>query len=200
MTALKHQRPVAVCVVGVPGVGKSTLLADHVSSHPGGARHVVGSSVVKAIIAPDSVRDMDGYPVAKQSAVRAEAVRRLRMLRDEGDGPLLVDGHITLRNRVSGELELVFTPADETFYDGLVLLTSDPASVSTQREGDVRVRATERADVILAHLAAERAGAVEVARRSGIPLLVIEAQGLAERRVALAEFLMTLCPRERSVM
>lgn len=199
MSVLDGQTSVAVCVVGVPGVGKSTLLARYAEAHPGEARHVVGSSIVKAVIAPDSVRDLDGYPLTRQEAVRAEAIDRLRRVRDEVPGFLLVDGHITLRSRANGQLQRVFTTADETFYDAIVLLTSTPELVLSQRARDTRSREPESHDAIQEHLRAERAGAEEVCKRASLPLLLIEAEGLENRMQSMAQFLRGLRHAEGSV-
>lgn len=192
MSVLRHRRSLAVCVVGVPGVGKSTLLALYAETYPSDARHIVGSSIVKAIIAPDSVRDLDGYPLARQDAVRAEAIERLRLIRDEARSCLLVDGHITLRNRGSGRLERVFTSADEAFYDAIVLLTSKPETVLSQRAKDTRTREAESPDSIQEHLLAERVGAVEVTERTTLPFLLIEAEDREARMQAMSRFLRDL--------
>lgn len=178
----------AVCVVGVPGVGKSTLLAKYAGAHPQHARHVVGSSIVKQVIAPATVRDLDGFSPSEQEAVRAECIRRLTSFRDAFDGLLFVDGHVTLRNRASGRLETVFTPADESFYGAIVLVDADVERVHGQRAADARVRETEVVDGTLAHIETERALARDAARRMGVPFASVDGVTLDERVTQLQRF------------
>ena len=111
----------AVCVGGISGVGKTTLLQQHVAGEPRD-QQVTGSSVIRQIIAPDGFEALDRWPPARREQVREESIARLVAMRAACPGRLLIDGHFTLRNRGTGALESVFTPGDRGFYQALVLV------------------------------------------------------------------------------
>jgi adenylate kinase len=179
----------SVCVAGIPGVGKTRLLREHVA-RTRGDEHVTGSSVIKAVIAPATVEQLDRWSEEERLAVRGEAIDRLRAQRTSCHGRLLVDGHFTLRNRASGRLEVVFNEHDRAFYDALLLVEAPPADVVAWRLADTtRVRAAENPDTVALHMEAERLEAVRIAEEMGVPLCVIEDAGLEARLAALGAFL-----------
>lgn len=177
-------RGLAVCVAGISGVGKSTLLKAHVGDAAGPDRQLTGSSVVKAIIAPATVQDFDGWPEAERVAVRDEAIRRLHSLRSTSPGILLIDGHFSLRNRHSGVIEPVFTPADKAFYGALVLLEATALEVLAWRQRDQRDRGPTTLQHLDEELLAERHYAGVIAREMAVPLLRIST---ADPHVRLSE-------------
>ena len=181
----------AVAVFGVNGVGKSTLLAGHVASHPDDV-HVVGSSVVKAVIAPASVRDLDEWPEDRRDAVRREAIERLCHIRDAAEGALLVCGHYSLRNRVDGELTDIRTEGDLGFYDAYVLLDATSDQVFAQVSADSRPRPWQTRGAISEHLEYERRLAHETVATTGRPLCVIAAPDHGRRLDEMATFLRRL--------
>lgn len=184
----------AVGVFGVPGVGKSTLLAAHVAQCAKD-RHIEGSSVIKAVIAPASVRDLDGWSADRQDAARAEAIRRLEIERARCPGVLLVDGHFSLRNRATGQLGAVVTAEDKAFYDALVLVDATEHAVMEQARIDIRSRHGQEPGAVAEHLALERALAGPTASEMRVELLVITEASLEARLVALAGFLASLTCR-----
>ena len=123
---------VAICVGGIPGAGKTTLLRAHVEREMR-VTQVTGSSIVKTIIAPSSVHDLDGWAPERRRAVREQSIHELRRIQEKCAGRLLVDGHFTLRNRTTGVLEPIFTPEDKAFFKALVLIHPQPKSVLGQR-------------------------------------------------------------------
>lgn len=181
----------AVGVFGVPGVGKSTLLTAHIARNPRD-RHIVGSSIVKQVIAPHSVRDLDTWSADRQAAVRAEAIRRLEVERAATDGILLVDGHFTLRRRDTGRLHCVVTPEDRGFYGALVLLDGTPERVFAQCESDPRRRHGSSLAQVTEHLAAEREQAERTRLEMGVPVLTLRSADLTSRVSELGRFLSAL--------
>jgi|GEM_PF-6724555 len=181
----------AVGVFGVTGVGKSTLLDAHVERVPTD-RHVGGSSVIKSIIAPHSVRDLDGWPPERQEEVRRESIRRLRAMRRDVPGRLLVAGHFSLRNRSTGELEPILTDEDHGFFDALVHLDSTAVVVLGQTSKDSRRRHAQSLEAIEEHLVYERTLAQATASLMGVPLLRISAPTIEARLRYLAAWLRKL--------
>ncbi len=188
---------VAICVGGVPGAGKTTLLRAHVAREMRDTQ-VTGSSIVKAIIAPSSVHDLDGWTSERRQAVREQSILELRRIKEKCSGRLLVDGHFTLRNRTTGELEPIFTPEDKKFFQALVLIHPQPRSVVTQRENDGRACSAESIDDISAHIELELLEGRRLARDMGVPLLELVESGLPERLQAIAEFLDSVAPLDAS--
>lgn len=178
----------AVGVFGVTGVGKSTLLDRHVGEFPFD-RHIGGSSVIKALIAPASVQDFDRWPEAEQTLIRRQAIAELRSIRDRTVGTLLVAGHFSLRNRASGDLEAVLTDEDHDFFDALVLLDGEPEAVLAQTAGDSRPRHGQAFAAVQEHLAFERALAGKTAQHMGVPMLSITEPSIAARLRELERFL-----------
>lgn len=176
----------ALGVFGVPGSGKSTLIQRHAQGHPHDSGRV-GSSFIKAVIAPASVRDMDKWPPARREAARFEAIRRLEEAKAACEGVLLVDGHFTLRNRGTGSLELAINDADKRFYDAIVLLDADVETILRHTGHDTRSRHGQTPDAVAEHLALERQIAQRTAREMGVTHFVIDDADLDARALALAE-------------
>lgn len=182
---------IAIGVFGVPGVGKSTLCQAHALRVPED-RHVGGSSIVKAILAPHSVRDLDGWPSWRQDEVRNAAIARLTALRDDAPRALLVDGHFTLRNRATGEVGSVVTDADRAFYDAYVLVDADVDTVLRHVHGDARSRHGQAAEQIVEHLESERLEARRTSERAAVPLYAIAVSDLDARCRQLSSFVSNL--------
>jgi len=178
----------AVCVGGISGVGKTTLLQHHVAGEPRD-QQVTGSSVIRQIIAPDGFEALDRWPSARREQVREESIARLVAMRAACPGRLLIDGHFTLRNRGTGALESVFTPGDRGFYQALVLVDAAAVQVMAQRTRDETRRRNETDADVEAHLEFERAWAHRLHEEMGVPLLVIADAELERRLTALRAFL-----------
>jgi len=187
-TGAAMRRGFAVCVGGISGVGKTTLLQRHVADDPRD-QQVTGSSVIRQIIAPDGFEALDRWPSARREQVREESIARLVAMRAACPGRLLIDGHFTLRNRGTGALEPVFTPGDRGFYQALVLVDSAVAQVTAQRTRDETRRRSETDAEVEAHLEFERAWAHRLHDQMGVPLLVIADADIERRLTVLRSFL-----------
>lgn len=183
----------AICVGGVPGAGKTTLLRKHVELEARDMQ-VTGSSIVKKIIAPSSVHELDGWPSEQRHSVREQAIRELRQLQELCKGRILVDGHFTLRNRVTGVLEPIFTPEDKAFFQALILIHPQPESVLAQRENDGRARSSELIVDVAAHIEFERHEGRRLARDMGVPMLELVERGMPQKLQAMADFLGRIAP------
>lgn len=188
-------KSVAICVAGIPGAGKTTLLRTHVELESRDMQ-VTGSSIVKTIIAPASVHELDGWSPELRQTVREQSIFKLRQLQQQCSGRMLVDGHFTLRNRVTGVLEPIFTPEDKTFFQALVLIHPRAESVLNQRKSDGRARRVESAGDVAAHIEFELQEGRQLARDMKVPLLELVEWELPQRLQALAEFLDRIAPLE----
>jgi adenylate kinase len=178
-----------VCIGGIPGVGKTLLGQSYVRQYGAGDRSLSGSSVLKRLIAPSHVREFDGWAEERRIEVRERAAGYLAEERDRTPGRLLVDGHFTLRNRVTDVIEPVFTPADRTLYAGLALVDGTPEQVVLWRTRASARRAQEPRQSIAQHLAAEHAEGARLAHEMSVPFLVIDSGDLPEWIHQLREFL-----------
>lgn len=183
----------AICVGGVPGVGKTALLKAHVQQESRD-QQITGSSIVKKIISPSTVQDMDSWDVERRKTVREQSIQKLRMLQLEGVGRLLVDGHFTLRNRSSGLVESIFTREDRTFFQALILVDAIPEDVFLQRATDKRGRRLESVAEIAAHIKLERAEVRRLAKAMKVPLLELLDIEMSMRLKLLADFLNAIAP------
>lgn len=186
-------RGTAVCIGGVPGAGKTTLLRSHVERERRDMQ-ITGSSIVKQIIAPSTVQELDGWPSSRREAVREQSIRELVRLREACAGRMLVDGHFTLRNRVTGELEAIFTAQDKAFFQALILIHPTAEKVLEQRQGDSRPRADQSLTDIAAHIEFEWEEGRRLAVEMGVPLLELSAPGLSQRLQAVDDFLRQVAP------
>jgi len=185
----------AICVAGVSGAGKTTVLRAHLDSEIRDTQ-ITGSSVVKAIIAPATVQELDAWPVEKRDAVRAQSIQWLRGQQAQCNGRLLVDGHFTLRNRISGEIEPIFTAEDRAFFQALVLIHPSPESVLSQRACSTRNRGSESIDAIAAHIEYERKEGRRLAQLMGVQLRELHETDVPGRLRSLVEFLDLIAPLE----
>lgn len=185
---LGGERKIAVCVGGVSGVGKTTLLSEYTRLFTHDLQ-VTGSAIVKAIIAPSTVSELDSWSLERRQAVRERSIHELRKLLHESDGRLLIDGHFTLRNRTTSLLEPIFTPEDKSFFQALVLITPDPELVLVQRLGDERDRPPESIDDIAEHMAFELCEGRRLSKEMDVPLLELTEPDLPSRLHSLANFL-----------
>ncbi|SFN03772.1 adenylate kinase [Halopseudomonas pachastrellae] len=185
----------AVCVGGVSGAGKTTMLRTHVECNARDLQ-ITGSSVVKAVIAPATVQELDEWPLARRQEVREQSILELQRILQSCEGHLLVDGHFTLRNRCTGVLESIFTQEDKDFFHALVLIHPDPEAVLAQRLSDDRQRDLESVEQIAEHIAYERREGLRLASEMNVPFLEI-AESCAEARLrALEQFLHSLTEPE----
>ncbi len=178
-----------VCVGGIDGVGKTTLLQTHAREHEPRDVQLTGSSIVRGLIAPATVEDFDRWTEARREEVRGAAIAALRTKRVETAGRLLIDGHFTLRNRITGRVEPIFTEEDCAFYDALLLVEAPAESIASWRRGDARARRDESAAGIEEHLAAERAEGRRLAAAMRVPFAIITSTSMEVRRRELASFL-----------
>jgi adenylate kinase len=182
-------RPACVCVGGVSGVGKTTLLRAYAAATDGIDEHVSASRIVQESIAPASFDEMDRLPESERVALRTLCAPLLRQRRDRVQGRLLVDNHFTHRNRTTGEIERILTEAELPLYDAFVVIQAPARELLRFRHGDDRARPTLTCQQIEELLSCEHTEALRLAQVANVPLLVIDAVALDDRLAALRDFL-----------
>ena len=185
----KQGRGFSVGVGGIPGVGKSHLIQTFATSGAKGDAAIAGSAVIKAVIAPLTLREFKDWPEARKLEARIAAIDSLAELRNRTPGTLLVDVHFTLRAPDSPLPHCVFNAADRNFYDALVLIEAPPSTVVRWRESDVRRRDLESLEQVEEHIRVERAEFLRQAALMDVPHLVIDEAALPSRLSALSAFL-----------
>lgn len=148
------KRPRRICLVGVQGIGKSTLLR----SLQDELRHidmVLGSSLLRKLVGGDFAR-FDGFPDALKQSYREQVIARMREQQEQSGRDLICDGHVTLRNAVTGIIEEVFTEQDSCFYSEIILLHAPADVVLQRRANDPNKRRSLDPEQIREELQAER--------------------------------------------
>jgi adenylate kinase len=184
----------AICITGVPGVGKTTLLRLHVSEVEPRDRAITGSAVLEQVIRPATFEEFDGWPEPRRVAAREEAVVRLRQAKSRTVGRLLVDGHLSLRNRRDGGLTKVFTEADRNFYDALVLVDGTVDEVRARRCAESRSRGGESPSQIAEHLVFEKVQFDSLVEEMRVPHLVLAEHDQTNGVHLLGGFLARVAP------
>ena len=150
--------PPVVCVFGISGVGKTTLIQAALKDVPGGL-HLEASALIKQGLA-DPAMDSDQLRQAGGERVLANQQILVTMFqRSAGMRPASVvvfDGHLV----IDVEERLVEIPEDVIAALGprmLVHVEDDPALISRRRKGDPsRSRAQRSAEALSLHQHASR--------------------------------------------
>ena len=179
---------ISVGVFGVPGIGKTTLLKAHIKAFPVD-KYIDGSSVIKAIISPSFISELDTWSLQKQNEVRTESIYRLRKMKNTTKRALLVTGHFSLRNRSDKHLKSILTAADHSFFDVLVHLDGKATTILQQTLLNSRKRHDQSLRFVDEHLLYERILAEKTAKIMKVPFLRIVSEAHNERLHQLAKFL-----------
>jgi len=150
-----------ICLVGVRGVGKTTLLRQVLPDFPA-HEHIVGSQVLRLLAGPEFSR-FDHLPDEVKESYRHQAIRWMEDHQAESSRHVLCDGHTTLVGQ-GGEVEQVFTERDCRFFRELILLEAPAEVVYRRRQADLKPRAPRTVEQIQEELDGERACCVRLAQ------------------------------------
>lgn len=157
-----------LCMVGVSGLGKTTLLRALAPRLPG-YLCLTGSTLLRELCGAEFAR-FDHLPEPRKAALRHAAIRRMEQLQREGGQHLLCEGHTTLRSRASGLVEPVFTTEDCGFFRELILLEAPASLVGARRRADTARQRPSAEEIVAEELAAEAAESQRVAAQHGLQL------------------------------
>ena len=160
-----------ICLVGVRGVGKTTLIRSVIEALPQ-VDYVVGSAVLRELAGADFAR-FDHLPPAVKEQYRHNAIRWMEERQARSGKHILCDGHTSLLDESTGTVGTVFTERDCRFFHEILLLEAPVDVVLAHRRGDASKRRSLDPEVISAELSAERASSRLIAEQWGISLHVL---------------------------
>lgn len=123
-----------VCLVGVRGVGKTTLIRSLLPQLPH-VDYIVGSAVLRELAGADFAR-FDHLPPEAKQEYRERAIDWMEARQAQEGKLLLCDGHTSLLDESTGQVGAVFTDRDCAFFRELVLLEAPSEVILTRRQGD----------------------------------------------------------------
>lgn len=144
-----------ICLVGVRGVGKTTLIRSIIDKLPR-VEYVVGSAILRQLAGEEFAR-FDSLPAHVKHRYREQAIEWMVEQQERTGQHLLCDGHTTLLDAEKGVVEQVFTGKDCRFFRELILLEAAPEVVLARRRGDFTKRRSLELATIRSELAGERA-------------------------------------------
>lgn len=162
-----------ICLVGVRGVGKTTLIRGVIDQMPG-IDYVVGSAVLRELAGPEFAR-FDHLPPAVKQRYREGAIAWMEARQARVGKHILCDGHTALLDESTGEVGPVFTEHDCRFFRELVLLDAPAEAVLSRRESDPTKRRSLDISVIRDELAGERRTCEALAAAWGMTLHLLPA-------------------------
>lgn len=145
--------PRRVCLVGVRGVGKTTLIRSLLPALPH-VDYIVGSAVLRELAGADFAR-FDHLPPAVKRDYRERAIDWMEARQRREGRLLLCDGHTSLLDESTGQVGKVFTDRDCAFFRELILLEAPAEVILARRLGDPTKRRSLDPRVIEAELAGE---------------------------------------------
>lgn len=157
-----------ICLVGVRGVGKTTLVRSVIEALPH-IDYIVGSAVLRELAGADFAR-FDHLPPKVKEQYRHDAIRWMEERQVRAGKHILCDGHTSLLDESTGQVGPVFTERDCRFFRELVLLEAPIDVILARRRGDAAKRRSLDAEIIAAELFAERASSRLVADTWGMRL------------------------------
>jgi len=129
-----------ILFTGVQGAGKTRLLSE-IKNLGVDCTAISGSDALRHILGTTDLSDFDKYTEEERTIFRGQAVDYLIELSRTRAHPLIIDGHLILRNRDTGEIEVNWNEHDQRLYTEVVALNIDAETIFQRRLGDSRDRA-----------------------------------------------------------
>lgn len=164
-----------VCLVGVRGTGKTTLIRSAIERLPS-FEVVTGSAVIREI-AGSEFAHFDQLPSNVKRCYREAAIEWIERLQVATGKHLLCEGHTTLLDERSRQIEAIFTERDCKFFREIVLLEASPDEIFARRKGDLSKRRSLDPNLILAEIEAERETTKQIAMSWGMTLYELSNSG-----------------------
>lgn len=146
--------PRRICLVGVRGVGKTTLIRSVIDELPH-VDYIVGSAVLRELAGADFAR-FDHLPPAVKQRYREGAIAWMEERQRRTGKHVLCDGHTSLLDESTGAVGPVFTDRDCNFFRELILLEAPIDVVLDRRRADPSKRRSLVPETVAAELLGER--------------------------------------------
>lgn len=128
-----------ILLTGVQGSGKTTLL-NEVMRQGVDCTAISGSDALRHVTGTTDLSDFDKLSEEVRTKLRGKAVDYLLELSRTRAHPLIIDGHLILRNRETGEIEINWNEHDQRLYTEIIFLNIDAETILKRRLGDDRER------------------------------------------------------------
>jgi adenylate kinase len=171
-----------VVVVGIPGVGKSTVVDKFVAQYPGAKLVTFGSVMLEAARSKKWVKDRDQMrklPVEKQKLLQKAAAVAIARMKER---VVVVDTHLFIRTNEGFWPGLPFEVARAMNPTHLVLVEASPEDVAKRRMADTtRSRDAITTEALAQELQLARSFLTVASTLTGAPMLMVtNAQGKAD--------------------
>jgi adenylate kinase len=181
-----------VVVVGIPGVGKTTVVDKLVSKVNGGKLVTFGTVMFEEAKRRKWVKNRDELrklTVDRQKGLQSLAASRISRMRE---GTVIVDTHLFIRTKEGFWPGLPFEVVRALKPTHFVLVEANPEEILSRRVADKnRYRDTMTRDELVEELGLARAFLTVSSTLTGAPMLIVRnAEGASDRAVGkIAEML-----------
>ena len=128
-----------ILLSGIQGAGKTTLLNELVKQGVD-CTAISGSDAIRHVMGTTDLSDFDKLSEQERTKFRGQAVDYLIELSRTRAHPLIIDGHLILRNRETSEIEVNWNEHDQRLYTEVVVLNIDAETILQRRLSDSRER------------------------------------------------------------
>lgn len=158
--------PRRICLVGVRGVGKTTLIRKVIDRLPT-VDYIVGSAVLRELAGAEFER-FDHLDPSVKTRFREQAIDWMEARQAQTGKHILCDGHTSLLDESTGTVGPVFTERDCRFFRELILLEAPVASVLEHRRADPSKRRSLDPTIVAAEVDGERRTSQRIAESWGM--------------------------------
>jgi len=174
-------------VVGIPGVGKSTVVDKFIVQFPGARLVTFGSVMLKEAKSKKWVKDRDQMrklPVGKQKKLQKAAATAISRMREK---VVVVDTHLFIRTNEGFWPGLPFEVVRALQPTHLVLVEASPEEVAKRRSADAtRTRDSITPGALSQELQLARSFLTVASTLTGAPMLIVtNAEGKADEAASV---------------
>ncbi|MHA1648505.1 MAG: AAA family ATPase [Promethearchaeota archaeon] len=159
---------------GVRGIGKSTMIKTITTSIPQKIQYFSFSSVLKDIMGKENFLTFDFLPDKKKELYRIKVIEYLKKFQQQNHVDLLIEGHVTLFNYNTNEIDLVFTDLDCKFFTDIILLEIPAKKILNFRANDMKKKRMIDLEIIQMEILKERVESQRISKKYGMNFYLIQ--------------------------